>query len=415
MQNQASSIFEEIKDFSVSTGISAKIFNSDGVEIMSVSNCPECELCRLAGCPQSECIKTHKKAGEDTLRFGGKYIYLCPMGFVHASSPVLTEKSEIVTASAGPMLIIDKNDYYNEYIGSKEQLSDDSVAAIKEKLASVNLYSLEKVTAYSNLLYYIASYSIGKDAVKLLNTEKDETGEDNINDSLINLKNGFTERTEYPLYKEKELIDVMSVGDRKNAQRLLNEILGYIFFATAGDIDVIRTRVAELIVQLSRTAALNGGVNRQKIMDISVEYMRTIWTLDSIEDISAWMSRILSSFTQMVFSSKDIKHIDVIQKVVAYINSNYMCKISLDDIAKEGFLSSSYLSKLFKSEMKINLSTYINNVRVEKSKLLLLDDSLSIMDVATMVGFEEQSYFSKVFRNVTGVSPGKFRQLKGHI
>ncbi len=111
MQNQASSIFEEIKDFSVSTGISAKIFNSDGVEIMSVGNCPECELCRLSGCPQSECIKTHKKAGEDTLRFGGKYIYLCPMGFVHASSPVLTEKSEIVTASAGPMLIIDKTDY----------------------------------------------------------------------------------------------------------------------------------------------------------------------------------------------------------------------------------------------------------------------------------------------------------------
>ena len=92
-----------------------------------------------------------------------------------------------------------------------------------------------------------------------------------------------------------------------------------------------------------------------------------------------------------------------------------MNKISLDEIAKEGFLSSSYLSKLFKTEMKINLSVYINNVRVEKSKLLLLDSSLSIVEVATMVGFEEQSYFSKVFKSITGVSPGKFRQLKGHI
>jgi AraC-like DNA-binding protein/ligand-binding sensor protein len=412
MKDHLNALYEEIKDFSVSTGITIKIFGSDGNEIMSVGNCPECDLCRLAGCPQSDCVKTHKKAGEDTLRFGGKYVYLCPMGFVHASSPILTDNSEIVTASAGPVLIIDKTDYFNEYIRGRENLTEEQLAEINRILESIPMYTLEKVTAYSNMLYYLASYSSGKDPVKLLNSD---AGEEDASTDLINLKNGLIDRTEYPLYKEKELIDVMSVGDRKNAQRLLNEILGYIFFATGGNIDIIRTRVAELIVQLSRAAALNGGVNRQKIMDISVEYMKTIWTMESIDDISSWMSRILSSFTQMVFSTKEIKHIDVIQKVVSYINSNYMNKISLDDIAKEGFLSSSYLSKLFKSEMKMNLSTYINNVRVEKSKLLLLDDSLSIMDVAMMVGFEEQSYFSKVFRNVTGVSPGKFRQLKGHI
>ncbi len=412
MKDHLNALYEEIKDFSVSTGITIKIFGSDGNEIMSVGNCPECDLCRLAGCPQSDCVKTHKKAGEDTLRFGGKYVYLCPMGFVHASSPILTDNSEIVTASAGPVLIIDKTDYFNEYIRGRENLTEEQLAEINRILESIPMYTLEKVTAYSNMLYYLASYSSGKDPVKLLNSD---AGEEDASTDLINLKNGLIDRTEYPLYKEKELIDVMSVGDRKNAQRLLNEILGYIFFATGGNIDIIRTRVAELIVQLSRAAALNGGVNRQKIMDISVEYMKTIWTMESIDDISSWMSRILSSFTQMVFSTKEIKHIDVIQKVVSYINSNYMNKISLDDIAKEGFLSSSYLSKLFKSEMKMNLSTYINNVRVEKSKLLLLDDSLSIMDVAMMVGFEEQSYFSKVFRNVTGVSPGKFRQRKGHI
>ncbi len=414
MQDQANALFEEIKDFSVSTGITAKVFNAEGNEIMSFGSCPECELCRLAGYPRSECVRTHKKAGEDTLRFGGKYIYLCPMGFVHASSPILTAKSDIVTATAGPMLIIDKTDYFNEYIREKDKLPAETVSAIKAKLEKIPLYSLDQVTAFSNMLYYLASYSSGKDAVKLLNNDG-ENPEEKADEEIINLKNGFTERTEYPLFKEKELLEVMSVGDRKNAQRLLNEILGYIFFATGGDVDVIRTRVAELIVQLSRAAALNGGVNRQKIMEISVEYMKTIWTLESIDDISAWMSRILSSFTQMVFLPKEAKHIDVIQKVVAYINANYMNKISLNDIAKEGFLSSSYLSKLFKSEMKINLSTYINNVRVEKSKLLLLDETLSIMDVATMVGFEEQSYFSKVFRNNTGVSPGKFRQLKGHI
>ena len=415
MQDQVSTLFGEIRDFSVSTGVTTKIYDSDGSEIMSVGQCAECNLCRLAGGPSAECSATHKKAGKDTLRFGGRYIYLCPMGFVHSASPVLTESSDIVTASAGPMLIINKDEYFEEYIEGKKFLSDKTKAEIKEILESIALYSLDKVTAYSNMLYYLASYSSGKDAVKLLNTEHGSSQRLETNENVISLKNGIPERTEYPIFKEKELIDVMSVGDRKSAQRLLNEILGYIFFATGGDLDVIKTRVTELIVQLSRAASLNGGGNRQKIMDVSVDYLKTIWSLESVEDVSVWMSRMLSTFTQMVFSTKDIKHIDVIQKVVAFVNSNYMNKISLDDIAKEGFLSSSYLSKLFKSEMKINLSTYINNVRIEKSKLLLLDSSLSIFDVAAMVGFEEQSYFSKVFRNIVGVSPGKFRQLKGHI
>ncbi len=415
MLEQVNALYGEMNDFSVSTQIPSKIVNSEGVELFSFGSCPECEICKLAGKPSAECSKAHAKAGEDTLRFGGKYIYICPMGFVHAASPVLMEDSDIVTAIAGPILIIDRSDYFDEYIQSKKDLSDEKRSEIKKMLADIKVYPLEKVTSYSNMLYYLASYSSGKDAVKLLSTGEKLEQQSEISENIIHLKNGISDRTEYPLYKEKELLDVLSGGDRKTAQRLLNEILGYIFFSTGGDIDVIRTRVAELIVQLSRTAALNGGVNRQKILDISVDYMKTIWTLESIDDISTWMSRIISSFTQMIFSSKDIKHIDVIQKVVAFINTNYMHKISLDEIAKEGFLSSSYLSKLFKSEMKINLSTYINNVRVEKSKLLLLDSSLSIIDVASMVGFEEQSYFSKVFKNVTGVSPGKFRQLKGHI
>ena len=415
MYEQLDALHGEINDFFISTGIKVKVYSTDGVELLSVGQCSECEICSLAGGSSVECARMHMKAGEDTLRFGGKYIYLCPMGFVHAASPVLVDRSSIVTAVAGPMLIIDRDDYFEEYIGSREGISGSLKEDLKNRLNNVCVYSLDKVTSYSNMLYYLASYSSGKDAVKLLSASNETESKDEMSDGFLQIGNGISERTEYPLYKERELIDVLSVGDRKTAQRLLNEILGYIFFATGGDIDVIRTRVAELIVQLSRTAALNGGGNRQKIMDLSVEYMKTIWTLESIDDISTWMSRILSSFIQMIFASKDIKHIDVIQKVVAFINNNYMNKISLDEIAKEGFLSSSYLSKLFKTEMKINLSVYINNVRVEKSKLLLLDSSLSIVEVATMVGFEEQSYFSKVFKSITGVSPGKFRQLKGHI
>jgi YesN/AraC family two-component response regulator len=87
----------------------------------------------------------------------------------------------------------------------------------------------------------------------------------------------------------------------------------------------------------------------------------------------------------------------------------------LEDVARVVFLSPTYVSKIFKNEMKCNFSTYLNKIRVEKSKVLLLDNNINLIDISSKVGFDDQSYFSKVFKKITGVTPGKFRRLRGHI
>ena len=63
--------------------------------------------------------------------------------------------------------------------------------------------------------------------------------------------------------------------------------------------------------------------------------------------------------------------------------------------------------------MGISFSTYLNQVRIEKSKELLKNKQHKIIDVAIMVGFEDQSYFTKVFKRVTGVSPNHYREALG--
>lgn len=92
-----------------------------------------------------------------------------------------------------------------------------------------------------------------------------------------------------------------------------------------------------------------------------------------------------------------------------------MKKITLEEVASYVYLSPSYFSKIFKEEMKVNFNTYLNYVRIEKSKKLLLDDSIVLVDLSNLVGFEDQSYFSKVFKKITGVSPGKYRESRGQI
>ena len=107
-----------------------------------------------------------------------------------------------------------------------------------------------------------------------------------------------------------------------------------------------------------------------------------------------------------------------------YVKANYAQKITLDDIARHVFLSRSYLSSIFKEETGDSLFAYINKVRISKSKMLLLDSAVNLVDVlrqkgirltdiAQLVGFEDQSYFTKVFKKATGISPKKYRDTRG--
>ena len=58
----------------------------------------------------------------------------------------------------------------------------------------------------------------------------------------------------------------------------------------------------------------------------------------------------------------------------------------------------------------MTFTKYITNVRIEKSKQLLKNTKYPLADIPAMVGFEEQSYFTRVFRTTTGISPGKYRE-----
>ena len=110
-----------------------------------------------------------------------------------------------------------------------------------------------------------------------------------------------------------------------------------------------------------------------------------------------------------------IKHSDVVFKVAEYVKSRIAEKITLDEIAEYVSLSKSYLSRIFKEETGESLSVYINKIRIEKAKLMLLDNDCALVDVASLCGFEDQSYFTKVFKRLVGVSPKRYRESRGNI
>ena len=100
---------------------------------------------------------------------------------------------------------------------------------------------------------------------------------------------------------------------------------------------------------------------------------------------------------------------DPIEQIRAYVQTHYSEKITLDQLSSLFFLTPSYISSMFKSKTGIALVDYITEIRIREAKKLLLNSEHRVRDIALEVGYEDYTYFCKVFRKLVGKTPLEFR------
>ena len=118
---------------------------------------------------------------------------------------------------------------------------------------------------------------------------------------------------------------------------------------------------------LSRVA-IEGGAETAHVLRFNHRYMGQIEQIRSVDELCYWLSGVMNSYTDLVFKFIDVKHVDVIRKAAEYIRKNYAAKITLEEVASYIYRSPSYFSKVFKEEMDCSFNTYLNRIRIEKSK-----------------------------------------------
>lgn len=368
-------------------------------------NCPS-----LSGGRIEYDINPHLYGMYEAERWGGKYVYYCPGGLIYIASPLTEDNNLLGALIVGPMVMGNKEDIIDEW---KSRVNYKDFIDLIDKIPQI---SAAKVNHIAELLAATTAFVCGSFWKDISAKEQSVELQSEISYYLQEIKENemLDGRYEYPIEIERKLQAMIVGGDEVGARELLNQLLGHIFFASSGDLELIKARVVELIVLLSR-ASIDGGADARRIFGLNANYLKEINTFKSIDELCAWLANIMVRFCSYVFDFVHVKHNDIIYKAVNYIKSNYANKISLDSIANHVYLSRSYLSKIFKDEMNCNITNYINKIRVEKSKLLLLDNTVNLVDIANLVGFEDQSYFTKVFKKETGLSPGKFREKRGVI
>jgi len=102
-----------------------------------------------------------------------------------------------------------------------------------------------------------------------------------------------------------------------------------------------------------------------------------------------------------------------VEAALQYINKHYMDNLSLAEVADAVYLSSSYLSRLFKREVGVNFSSYLLHKKLDEAKRLLKDTEIPICNISSSLSFSDASYFCKVFKKYFGFTPKGYRHSVG--
>lgn len=383
------------------TGIESAIIDISGEPRMQrITEKRFCDCCLFE---KKDELATHTYGCNESFRWNGKYIYYCPIGLVFINSAIVDKKGSLVGAMLmGPILMGDLEDM----VGEKKYES------MKELFKTLPALNTDQVRNLSELLHAVSLQILASEGYLPLKFSYDQSELlDTMHDMMKKYRNQQGKPL-YPIEAENKLKQMIIMGDKDASRKLLNELLGDVYFCTGlVEIEEIKGRVMELVAVVSRTVIAAGADPRQ-IFGFNDSNIRAIDEMKDMEELNFWLNGIIHRFISSTLDLAVAKHSDAIHKVINYIRNNYQNKISLTEISDYVFLSKSYLSTTFKEEMGLSITDYINKFRIEKSKALLTESEMTLIEIALFCGFEDQSYFTKIFKKVTGVSPKKYRETK---
>lgn len=397
------------------TAVPVTVFN-DKMEIVAETG-RDMKICKFFDIynTKGSCMKVLKFSGEMAYSLGEPYIYSCPAGFVNICVALISDKKFQGCLIAGPLSM---NTINEKNINAIMDLNKNSsgIAGMFSKLSlfikDMPIYTPANISSLSRLFFnnLLSLYSNREDYLYLSNKYNTHS---QISETI---KKHKAERRLTPeaIYQSnsddriRQLLRRIQAGDHNGARDLINMILEEILITEAGNFEIMKIRLFELYMSLSR-AGVESGASIQKVFGIHFDLIASLTAISTLPELHQWTLQVVDHFIDNVFSTIYSGHSQIISNAIQHINTNYMTKINLKNLADLLHVNESYLSKLFKQEMGKNFTDYLNEIRINKSLSLIRDTDNNLLDIAIAVGFEDQSYYTKIFRKVMGTTPKHYR------
>jgi len=390
-------------------GLETRDINGKEVKQMCSGDCYPafCQLVQSDSTGLRRCNKERKRSLKIAIETGQSYICLCHAGIVLVCVPVMDKDRALGGMFFGKCLWEPVTKILIEDIARR--LKD--VCTEKKKLAAairkLPIIHGRKIHRAAEFLFDLL-YEVGGLDPRVIRWRRQRAEQQAQIGEFIQERKRLGADWEYPLQSERELLGKVKIGDRTGAKEILNSIFGTILFHNPGDLGVLKARLLELLSILSRSA-VEGGVDIDVMLERNLSYVNKVMQINNQEDLCAWISTALDEFIELVYTSQDSRKVTQISPAINYVDANYDKPVALADIARASHLSVSRLAHVFKEQMGITLIDYLTGVRIERAKELLLATEQSCTEICFQVGYNNQSYFTRTFKRLVGMTPLQFR------
>ncbi len=390
-------------------GLETGNIQGKGIKQICSADCEPtfCRIVRSSKAGLRRCNKERRRSLKIAIETGQSYISLCHAGIVLVCVPIMDKDKALGGIFFGkclwePVTQILINDVEKRLNGIR--VNRKKLTAALRELPFIQGRKINEAAQFLfDLLYEVAAFD-----PRVIRWRRERSEQQSQIGEFIQERKKLGTEWHYPLESERELMGKVKIGDRTGAKEILNSILGTILFKTIGELGILKARLLELLSILSRSA-VEGGVNVDVMLEKNLTYVNKVMQINNQEDLCAWISMALNEFIELVYSSQDARKVSQIRPAINYIDANYNKPITLADVAKASHLSISRLAHIFKEQMGITIIDYLTSVRIERAKQLLLATDQNCTEICFEVGYNNQSYFTRTFKGLVGMTPRHFR------
>lgn len=318
----------------------------------------------------------------------------------------ISEKEEVYTIIIGPYF--DKTP--NLYLLSKEyRLSGTQSEDLRMIADKIYVLTVEQASSYGSVLQQFTHMMEQEMAPLVIFSDKSSSSVRNQEDHLNVDEEAEIVKLRYKT--EKNFMHAVECGDKKTALALINSKNMLFSFSERFPNQPLRRlkNVAIILNTLLRTSARNSDVPAIMIHQISEKFAYEIENANQVETLHRLEDRMIEEYCDLVISNSLGKYTTMTRQVIEYIRSFYNKQINKEELAAKLSTHPSHLSRKFKEETKMTLTAYQQMLRLNQAKHLLKTENLSVEEIAWTIGYEDPSYFARVFKKETGRTPTQYR------
>jgi AraC-like DNA-binding protein len=214
------------------------------------------------------------------------------------------------------------------------------------------------------------------------------------------------------LHEEPALLAAIRRGERTEARRIINRVLVGIYAVGGADTNLLKSLALELVVMMTRAAVQAGG-DPAVILGLNYQAITALARIADQEALATWLCAILEQLIDAIKVNTRHPNSVLLARAIEFMEERLAHNLRREEVARAAGLSPSHFSHLMRAKTGWSFTELLSRLRVDRACHLLAHTAHSLTRIAQDCGFNDQSYFNRVFRRRTGQTPGDYRTSRG--